>query len=70
MNDVFRLVKLFFDFAFYMPFQIQFFMFPFTFGHLIYASLITCVSIAVMSRFVKGGFDRGNSSGQSGKVGK
>lgn len=65
IQEIFRVVQAFFDFAFYFPFKIQFFMFPFSFGHLIYAGLIISVSISILRKFVHGGFDRSTS----GKVG-
>ena len=66
MNTIFQLVKFFFHYAFYFPFQIQFFMFPFTFGHLIYAGIIISVSIHVIRKlfsFKSGEFESTQSLG-------
>ena len=55
MSDVFTLVKLFFYYAWEFPFQIPFFMFPFSFGHLIYSGIIISVSIQVIRKLFKFG---------------
>lgn len=51
---VLNVVALIFEYAWKVPFQVQFFMFPFTFGHLIWGSIIISVGVHVCVKFISG----------------
>lgn len=63
MYDIWSLVKLFYETAWEMPWSIPFFMFPFSFGHVIYGSMLVSVSVIVLGRFIHS--KEGGSSGNS-----
>lgn len=52
--DLSIFVEWLFHFAFVLPFSVQFFFLPFTFGHLIYGSMLISVSVHVLSKIMKG----------------
>lgn len=55
LTDVPQFIGWFFNFCFVLPFSVPFFFFPFTYGHLIYGSMIISVACSVVSKILKGG---------------
>lgn len=50
--DVWFLVRYLFHLAWQIPFSIPFFDFGFTYGHLIYGSILISVAVTVLGRFL------------------
>lgn len=61
--DIWDLVKMLFETMWNGLFNVPFFMFPFSIGQLILASMFVSVAVVVLGRFIhnKGGGNNGNS---------
>lgn len=49
---IFFLVRWFYRLAIDIPFSIKFFFWDFSFGHVIYGSMLVSVSVIVLGRFI------------------
>lgn len=62
-ETVLDLVQYIIQLAWSIPFQIPFFMFPFTFGHVIYGMIFIDVGVLIWAKFFKGNKDGGSLNG-------
>lgn len=61
--ETFKIVRLCWHYCWSVPFSIPFFYFPFTFGHVIYGSIVVDVVIAVIYKMLTKGEYNGTTHG-------